>query len=99
MGKLTDKEILHIAKLARLDLSPEEIKTFSVQLSNVIDYVGQLKEVKTNEVESIDKEKYLKNIYREDKINEDSSLNVEEALSGTENHFNNYFKVKAIFEK
>ena len=37
-------EVLHIARLARLRLTDDEVETFGAQLSDILDYVDQLNE-------------------------------------------------------
>ena len=49
--KLGREEVLHVATLARLELSEAEIETFSRQLSAILGYVGQLERVDTTGVE------------------------------------------------
>jgi len=39
---LTRDEVLHVARLARLSLSPEELETFQEQLGRILDYVRRL---------------------------------------------------------
>ena len=41
------EEVLHIAKLARLDLSEDEVKRYQEQLGRVLEYVRDLQEVPT----------------------------------------------------
>jgi aspartyl-tRNA(Asn)/glutamyl-tRNA(Gln) amidotransferase subunit C len=48
---LTEQEVQHIAKLAKLKLSDAEVTKFSTQLSGILSYVDQLKEVDTSSVE------------------------------------------------
>ena len=43
--QLSKEEIQHIAKLARLDLTEQELLKYGGQLSNVLNYIDQLKEV------------------------------------------------------
>ena len=43
--QLSKNEIQHIAKLARLELTEEELKKYGDQLSAVLNYIDQLKEV------------------------------------------------------
>jgi aspartyl-tRNA(Asn)/glutamyl-tRNA(Gln) amidotransferase subunit C len=47
---LTEKEVQHIAKLAKLPLTKEEAVLFSHQLSEVINYINILSEVNTDTV-------------------------------------------------
>lgn len=48
---LTKKEIQHIATLGRLECSEEEREQFAKQLSSILEYVAQLKEVNTGSIE------------------------------------------------
>jgi aspartyl-tRNA(Asn)/glutamyl-tRNA(Gln) amidotransferase subunit C len=50
---LSDKDVRHIAKLARLGLSDAEIKKFQAQLSGILEYSRMLDEVDTKGVEPI----------------------------------------------
>ena len=42
---ISKQEVQHIAKLARLGLTPSEIKKFQVELSSILDYIGKLKKI------------------------------------------------------
>lgn len=89
---------MHIAKLAKLNLTDEEIDKFTLQLSSVIDYFSELSDIDTTEVEPTSQTTGLENVGREDQIMGDESLTQEQALSGTDKIYNGYFKVKAILE-
>lgn len=65
--KLTKEQVEHIAKLARLKLSEAEIAKFQTQLSGILDYVEQLNEVGTDNVEPTAQVTGLTNVTREDK--------------------------------
>ena len=45
MNKLTKEEVLHVANLARLDLSEEEIEKFSYQLKEILDSINKINDV------------------------------------------------------
>lgn len=97
MANLTEAEVKHVAKLARLSLIPEEIKKFQEQLSEILDYVNQLKEVNTENVEPTSQVTGLENVFRNDEVM--PSLRVEEALSSAPAKMNNFFKTKLVLEK
>lgn len=97
MAKLTKKDVFHVAELSNLKLTDAEIKKFTPQLDKIIEFVGALNEVDTEEVEPTSQTTGLKNILREDIVKSGELLTQEEALSGTDGH-NGYFKVKAILE-
>lgn len=42
---VTREEVMYIAQLARLDLTPEEVERFTPQLNRVLDHAAELAEV------------------------------------------------------
>lgn len=44
--KLTKEEVLHVARLARISLTDEEVEKYQVQLKKLLDDVDKIKEVK-----------------------------------------------------
>ena len=95
-SKLTEDEVKHVAKLARLDLSGEEMKKFQEQLSEILDYFEVLKELNTEKVEPTSQVTGLEDVFRNDAPG--NSLTQAEATSGVKNLEKGMFKVKAIFE-
>jgi len=97
MSKLTKADVLHVAKLAKLDLTENEIKKFLPQLSNVIEHFSEMDKVDTSGVEPTSQTTGLENVFRGDEIKE-SEITQDSALSGTDKNYNGYFKVPAILE-
>lgn len=97
MPKLDISEIEHIAKLSRLDLSDDEKKLYSEQLSSVLDYVEQLKEVDTENVEGTANITGLKNVFREDGI-EESGVTHEDIAKNAPEFDGKSFVVPGVFE-
>ncbi len=50
---ITKEEVKHIAKLARLELTDEEVEKFEKQLSDILEHAKMLDEVNTDNVEPI----------------------------------------------
>lgn len=92
--KLTTEEVKHIAKLANLDLTDQEVNQFQEQLSEVLDYVEILKEVSTDKVEPTSQVTSLENVLREDETGD--SLSQKDVLSGTKKTQNGCFQIKRI---
>ena len=46
MDKLSKEEVLHVAHLARISLTDEEIEKFRVQLKVLMDDIDKIKDVK-----------------------------------------------------
>ncbi len=66
---LTRDEVLHLAKLCRIDLTDEEVDRFTLQLSGVLDYVGKLREVDVDVAkEAVANITGLENVMREDEL-------------------------------
>ncbi len=96
MVKLTRDEVLHIAKLAGLNLSDSEITKFLPQLSSVVDFIGKLREVDVDGIEPTAQVTGLENVYREDETDSTNVLSQDAATGGTDKIYNGYFKVGAI---
>ncbi len=80
MTKLTDDEVRHIAKLARLRLTDEEVRTFAPELTSILTYIEKLKEVDTKDVEPTAQITGMHNRFREDVVRTDNPT-TEEMLS------------------
>ena len=66
---LGKEEVLHLAKLSRIDLQPEEVERFASQLSSILDYVGKLREVDVDVAkEAVANITGLENVLREDEL-------------------------------
>ncbi|MFA7681702.1 MAG: Asp-tRNA(Asn)/Glu-tRNA(Gln) amidotransferase subunit GatC [Candidatus Peribacteraceae bacterium] len=65
---LSTDDVRHIAKLARLHLSEEEVERFSRELSSILNYIDQLQEVDTSAVEATAQITGLTNSFREDAV-------------------------------
>lgn len=97
MTKLDIKQIEHIAKLSRLELTDEEEKLYSEQLSSVLDYVEQLKEVDTENVEPTSNITGLKNVMRADEI-EESNITHDDIKKNAPEWDGDSFVVPGVFE-
>ena len=64
--KISSEEVEHIAELARIELTEEEKKKFSDELSDVLGYVEQLQEVNTDGIEPVSQATGMVNVLRED---------------------------------
>ncbi|MBI2029120.1 Asp-tRNA(Asn)/Glu-tRNA(Gln) amidotransferase subunit GatC [Candidatus Gottesmanbacteria bacterium] len=96
-NSLTKDEVKHIAKLANLPVTEEEIIKFQKQLSETVDYIKTLSSVATQGVEPTSQVTGLKNVTRTDEPA--PSQTQEEALSNAKNTHNGFIKVKAIFNE
>jgi len=76
--KISKKEVEHVAHLARLNLTGEELEKMTGQLDNILSYVDKLAELDTSEVAATTHVFSVSNAFREDV--EKESLSQAEAV-------------------
>ena len=99
---LTDKEIEHIAKLARINLKDDEKERLKKDLSSVLDYIAKLNEVDTDSVEPLYQTTGLVNAERSDETRNEfpTTEKLDKLLVGQAPHKHNRFvKVKPVLTK
>jgi aspartyl-tRNA(Asn)/glutamyl-tRNA(Gln) amidotransferase subunit C len=94
--KLSYEQVRHIAWLARLGLSEEEMEKFSLQLSAILDNFEILREVDTTDVPPATQTIPLQNVTRKDDVAD--SYPQAEILSNAPKQEGDCFKVQAILE-
>ena len=97
MAKLSIKEIEHIAKLSRLELTAEEKELYAGQLSEVLGYVSQLNEIKTDNIEGTANVTGLSNVYRDDAV-EPSNISHDNIKKNAPEFNRDSFVVPGVFE-
>ena len=65
---LTQDDVRHIAKLAKIELSESEIPKFQKELSSILDFFAVLESVDTNQVTETSQVTGLENVTREDEV-------------------------------
>ena len=95
MSKLTREEVLKLARLARLDLTDEEVATFQEQLSEILQYVEQLQSVDISGLKPTNQVTGLENVTRPDEIR-DYGYEAAELLKNVPNIQDNQIKVKRM---
>ena len=65
-GRISTKQVEHIAELAKIELSEEEKRLFTEQLNAILDYFKILDEADTKDVQPLLSVLGLKNVWRED---------------------------------
>ena len=93
---ITQKEVEHVAKLARLELSEDEKGTFTRQLSAILTYMDQLKTLDTSDVEPTMTVLPTENVFRDDEVR--PSLPQERALANATEQADGFFRVPRILE-
>jgi aspartyl-tRNA(Asn)/glutamyl-tRNA(Gln) amidotransferase subunit C len=84
-------EVVHVARLARLELTDEELDRFAGQLDAILEAVGKVSELDLSEVEPTLHPLALSNVWGEDEPR--PSLEVEEALANAPDREDDAFRV------
>ncbi len=93
---ITVKDVEHVAKLARLDLSDAEKETFTEQLNAILKYADKLNELDTTGVEPTSHAMPLVNVMREDESR--PSATMEQVMRNAPDDEDGQFKVPAVLE-
>lgn len=93
---ISRKEVLHIARLARLSLTEEEVDLFTEQLGKILQYMTELEKLDTSEVEPTSHAIEMHNVVREDGARRVAV--VEEVLSNAPDREGDCFRVPRIME-
>jgi aspartyl-tRNA(Asn)/glutamyl-tRNA(Gln) amidotransferase subunit C len=93
---LTPQEVLHIARLARISLTPDDVQRFTAQLSGILDHFAALAAVDTTGLEPTAHPLPLSNVMRADFVQ--PSLTQEEALANAPLRDDGFFRVRGVLE-
>ena len=94
MEKMTREEVLHVAELARIKLSEEEIEKYQVELKKLLNDVEKI-----NEVKGYDDEILISCWEENTKLRKDEKgemLNPKEVLENVPRHSGNYIAVPVV---
>ncbi len=92
---ITQKQVEHVAKLARLSLTEEEKSKFTTQLNDILQFAEKLNELDTDQVEPTSHIYPVVNVVREDTVR--PSIEREKALVNAPDQKAGLFRVPAVF--
>lgn len=93
---IREKDVDHIASLARLELSENEKRLFQDQLSSILQYIDKLKEIDVKSIQPTSHVHEFNNVYRNDRC--EMSLSSKEALKNAPDMIENFYKVLKIID-
>lgn len=93
---ISEAQVEHVARLARLALSATERQRFTEQLNAILTYMEQLNEVPTVDVEPTTHVLDLVNVFRADNV--EKTLEVSESLANAPETAQHFFVVPRIVE-
>ncbi len=93
---LTRDEVLHIARLARVGLSEEDVAKFQEQLSEILEHFEALRQLDTEGVPPTSHPLPLESVMRQDEVG--PSLPRDEVLANAPLADEGFFRVRAVLD-
>jgi aspartyl-tRNA(Asn)/glutamyl-tRNA(Gln) amidotransferase subunit C len=86
-------EVLHVARLARLELTEEEVERLGSQLSAILEAVGKVSELDLGDVEPTAHPLEVANVWADDEPR--PSLQLDQAFANAPDREGDFFRVPA----
>lgn len=92
-----DRETVHhIARLAHVDLTDQEVDDFSSELSSIVDHIANLQKIDTGDVSPSAHALQAEGTVRDDVV--EPSWPAEMTLANAPRRWDGFFEVQAIFD-
>lgn len=95
MVKLTDDDVLKLARLSRLHLSDDEKAQFRTEIETILGYVEQLQTVELKDLKPTNQVTGLENVMRKDEV-KDYGITPEELLKNAPATQDGLIKVRRV---
>ena len=95
---ISKDDVVHIAQLARIHLTPKEVEKFTGELSHILEYILQLQSVDTRGVLPTAHVAGETNVLREDVVTRQTTDVRDALLAAVPTREGDHVKVKAVFQ-
>ena len=96
-SSLDEDAVRHVAHLARLEITDEEVARYGEQLSQILHYMGQLNELDTTDVPPTAHPLAVSNVFREDNVR--PGLEPHQALRNAPDRQEDLFRVPKVLDQ
>jgi len=96
MEQATRDDVAHVAELAHLALSEEEIARLQRELNRILEHFAELQQLKTDDVEPMSHAVPMVNVLREDAVR--PSLPIDAVVGNAPDRADEFFRVPRIVE-
>ncbi|QQK79338.1 Asp-tRNA(Asn)/Glu-tRNA(Gln) amidotransferase subunit GatC [Salicibibacter cibi] len=96
MAEITKEQVKHVADLARLTFSDDDLETFAKQMDDVIQYAERLNELDTEDVVPTTHVMDVRNVLREDEVR--PSMKREDVLKNAPASKDGQFEVPSVLD-
>ena len=97
MSEITPDTVRHLASLARILVTDEEVETLASELNVIVDAVATVNQAVSGDVLATSHPIPMANVFREDEVR--PSLTQAQALSGAPDSAEGRFRVAAILDE
>lgn len=97
MAAINRDDVAHLAQLAHIEMSAEELDRMAGELAVIVDAVKSVSEAAGDDVPATSHPIPLTNVFREDVVGH--TFTAEQALSGAPDAYEGRFKVPAILDE
>lgn len=97
MSAITSEQVAHLAMLAHIEMTDEELAAMAAELEVIVESVKSVSDAVSDDIPATSHPIPLKNVFREDVVGE--TLTADEALSGAPDAEDGKFKVPAILDE
>lgn len=94
MSEISEEQVAHLASLARIALTPDEITRLTGELDHIVDSIAKVQEVASDDVPATSHPIPLQNVFRPDAVGE--TLTQEQTLRNAPERDDDRFVVSAI---
>ena len=94
MSDITEETVRHLANLARIALTPDEVTRLTTELGAITVAVESVNKVATDDIPATSHPIPMENVWRDDVIAD--QLTLDDALTGAPDHDGSRFRVTAI---
>lgn len=95
--RLTKEEVLHVAHLARINVSDEDIEKYQIELKQLLDDIDKIKEVENYDEELLIAPCFHNTVLRNDE--EGKMLKEEEIMKNVPHHNGNFVEVPVMLNE
>lgn len=92
--RITVEDVVHVARLARLNIAPDELERFTTQLGDILEHAGKMAALDLDDVEPMGHPHGLRNVMREDVLT--PSLDRDEVLAQAPSSESGMFRVPPV---
>jgi aspartyl-tRNA(Asn)/glutamyl-tRNA(Gln) amidotransferase subunit C len=98
-SSLDEEAVRHVAHLARLEITDEEVARYGEQLSQILRYMEHLNELDTTDIPPTAHALPVSNVFREDEVQTTSSLDPSRALKNAPDRQEDFFRVPKVLDQ